>query len=72
VKGGEADVVYLFPDLSASGIRQWEGPRHDRDAIIRLAYVMTTRARETLVICDPARFGYMPIAAMAGKLRTNL
>ena len=29
VKGGEADVVYIFPDLSASGMRQWEGSRKD-------------------------------------------
>jgi superfamily I DNA/RNA helicase len=69
VKGGEADVVYLFPDLSASGVRQWEGSRHDRDGIVRLAYVMMTRARETLVICDPAGPGYTPVAALAAKVR---
>jgi superfamily I DNA/RNA helicase len=71
VKGGQADVVFLFPDLSASGLRQWEGSRKDRDSVIRLGYVMMTRARETLVICDPAGPGYMPVAAMAAKVRGN-
>ena len=68
VKGGEADVVYVFPDLSASGMRQWEGSRKDRDAVIRLGYVMITRARETLVICDPAGGHHMPLAALAAKV----
>jgi DNA helicase-2/ATP-dependent DNA helicase PcrA len=68
VKGGEADVVYFLPDLSASGLRQWEGPRQQRDAIIRLAYVMMTRARETLAICEPAGPSQMPIAAFAAKV----
>jgi superfamily I DNA/RNA helicase len=69
VKGGEADVVYQFPDLSTSGMRQWEGCRSDRDAVIRLGYVMMTRAREVLVICEPAGPDHMPVAALAGKLR---
>jgi hypothetical protein len=69
VKGGEADVVYLFPDLSSSGARQWEGTRKDRDGIVRLGYVMMTRARETLVICDPAGPSHMPIGATAGRIR---
>jgi superfamily I DNA/RNA helicase len=67
VKGGEADVVFLFPDLSASGARQWEGAKKDRDTVIRLGYVMMTRARESLVICNPAGPDHMPIAAMAAK-----
>lgn len=53
VKGGEADVVVLFPDLSAAGMRQWVGPWEGRDAVIRCFYVGMTRARETLVICQP-------------------
>jgi superfamily I DNA/RNA helicase len=69
VKGGEADVVYFFPDLSTSGMRQWEGSRRDRDAVIRLGYVMMTRARETLVICEPAGPWHMPVAALARKVR---
>jgi hypothetical protein len=69
VKGAEADVVYFFPDLSASGMRQWEGSRQDRDAVIRLGYVMMTRARETLVICEPAGPSHMPVAVLARKVR---
>jgi superfamily I DNA/RNA helicase len=67
VKGGEADVVFIFPDLSASGMRQWEGSRKDRDAVIRLGYVMITRARETLVICEPSGAHHMPLAGFAAR-----
>ena len=62
-------MVYLFPDLSAAGVRQWEGTRKERDAVIRLGYVMMTSARETLVICDPAESSYMPVAALAARIR---
>lgn len=50
VKGGEADIVYLFPDLSA---RAWDARRttEGRDAIIRQFYVGMTRAFQELVIC---------------------
>jgi DNA helicase-2/ATP-dependent DNA helicase PcrA len=53
VKGGQADVVYLFPDLSRAGdaLYQHHGPR--RDSVIRTFYVGATRARETLYICSP-------------------
>ena len=52
VKGGEADVVYLFPNLSRSAFEQWEAPRSKGyDAIVRQFYVGITRARETLVVC---------------------
>lgn len=54
VKGGEADVVYLMPDLSLAGVRQWERRGDSRDAVIRQMYVGMTRAREELVICDPS------------------
>jgi superfamily I DNA/RNA helicase len=67
VKGGEADVVYVFPDLSASGMREWEGGRKRRDAIIRLGYVMITRARESLVICEPAGPHHMPLAGFVAR-----
>jgi ATP-dependent exoDNAse (exonuclease V) beta subunit len=52
VKGGEADVVYLFPDLSAAGAREWGGFQESKDAVVRQFYVGMTRARETLVICQ--------------------
>ena len=50
----QADVVFLFPDLSSAGHSEWTvaGPR--RDGVIRMMYVGMTRARETLVLCDRA------------------
>ena len=52
VKGGEADVVFVFPDVSVAGAEQMGTPE-GRDAAIRLGYVAMTRAREELVICAP-------------------
>jgi superfamily I DNA/RNA helicase len=52
VKGGQADVVYLFPDLSRAGDAQYQQPGPARDSVIRTFYVGTTRARETLYICS--------------------
>lgn len=54
VKGGESSVVYVFPDLSMAGQREFLGSREAKDSIIRLFYVMTTRAKESLVLCGPA------------------
>lgn len=51
VKGGEADSVYVFPDLSAEGARQWRPSAKGRDDIRRLFYVAFTRARERLTLC---------------------
>lgn len=53
VKGGEADVVYVFPDLSASAMKEWNRGA-TRAVIYRLFYVAITRAREEVVICAPA------------------
>lgn len=49
-KGGEADRVLLFPDLSTPGAREWQanGPGHD--GIVRLFYVGMTRARDDLIV----------------------
>ena len=52
VKGGEADVVYLFPDLSYAGMNEWIGG--GSAAVRRLFYVGMTRARESLILCQPA------------------
>lgn len=54
VKGGEADHVFVFPDLSRAGMEGWltRGPRHD--AVARQMYVAFTRAREELVLCEPS------------------
>ncbi len=51
VKGGEADVVYLFPDLSPAGDAQYQIAGPPRDSMIRVFYVAATRARETLHLC---------------------
>jgi superfamily I DNA/RNA helicase len=53
VKGGEADVVYLFPDLSRAGDASLNRGGADRDAVIRLFYVGMTRAKHKLYICQP-------------------
>ena len=50
MKGGEADVVFVFPDVSTSGAEEMESTE-GRDAAIRLGYVAMTRAREELVLC---------------------
>jgi superfamily I DNA/RNA helicase len=52
VKGGQADVVYLFPDLSQAGDAQYNRGGAARDSVIRLFYVGLTRTRETLYICQ--------------------
>lgn len=50
VKGGEADSVYLFPDLSRAGYMEWEEDR-SRDGIMRQFYVGMTRAKSNLTLC---------------------
>ena len=52
VKGGECDNVYVFPDLSPAGIREWSDQSEGRDSIIRMFYVAMTRARKRLFLCD--------------------
>ncbi len=52
VKGGQADVVYLFPDLSQAGDAQYARGGAARDSVVRLFYVAVTRARETLYMCQ--------------------
>lgn len=50
VKGGEADVVFLLPDVSPSAMKAMMAQR-GLDDLRRVAYVGVTRAREQLVIC---------------------
>lgn len=50
VKGGEADVVYLCPDLSPQGYDQLDS--RDPAPVYRQFYVGMTRAKETLILCD--------------------
>ena len=54
VKGGEADVVFLFPDLSRSAMRHWTAGYLAQAPIYKQFYVGMTRARESLVLCSPA------------------
>jgi len=54
VKGGEADTVIVCPDLSTAGMREWMAGGTARDAVVRMFYVAMSRARERLVLCDPA------------------
>lgn len=50
VKGAEAQVVYLSPDLSRRGNEEWQGYPHQRDSVRRVFYVGITRASEKLVL----------------------
>lgn len=52
VKGGEADDVLLFPDLSVAGNREYLGKA--RDGMIRLFYVGMTRAKNRLILGEPS------------------
>ena len=61
VKGGEADVVYLFPDLSQAGGLQYGRVGGPRDSVIRQFYVGATRAREKLYICRQATSMAIPL-----------
>jgi DNA helicase-2/ATP-dependent DNA helicase PcrA len=54
VKGGEADVVFLFPDLSRAADAQYQRFGPPRDAVIRTFYVGMTRARQALYLCEKA------------------
>ena len=60
-KGSEADVTFVCPDLSLAGAREWDSPGEVRDSVIRQFYVAMTRARETLVICEPSSRMHVPI-----------
>lgn len=53
VKGGQADVVYLFPDLSINAARGYTSNSENRDSVIRQFYVGITRAKEELVLLGP-------------------
>jgi len=51
VKGGEADIVYLFPDLSQKAAESFLSAK-GKNAIYRTFYVGMTRAKEKLVLCN--------------------
>lgn len=53
VKGGEADSVYVFPDLSrAAHLAPGHHPHRPDPAIVRLFYVAFTRARLRLTLLE--------------------
>lgn len=53
VKGGEASIVVLFPDLSPAGYQEWTTPGEARDSVRRMFYVGQTRAKEELYWAQP-------------------
>jgi len=57
VKGGQADVVFLFPDLSLAADVQYRHGGKDRDPVIRQFYVGITRAFERLYVCNRESLG---------------
>lgn len=63
VKGGQADTVILWPDVSRSAMRGWMTGGLLADAVRRTFYVGITRARETLVIGQQASPLAVSIAA---------
>lgn len=50
VKGGEADVVYLWPDLSQAGMIEYHDPAK-RNNVLRTLYVGMTRAAQSCYLC---------------------
>jgi DNA helicase II / ATP-dependent DNA helicase PcrA len=60
VKGGEADSVYIFPDLSRQGGASWGMKGSNRYPILRQFYVGFTRARTKLTLCNPSGADAVP------------
>lgn len=54
VKGGEADCVYVCPDISMQAAKGFNNSVSERDSIYRLFYVAVTRAKNEVVVLDPA------------------
>jgi DNA helicase II / ATP-dependent DNA helicase PcrA len=58
VKGGEADVVYLMPDISKRAYDNY-ATVEGKDEVIRQFYVGMTRCKESLVLLSPASNCYI-------------
>jgi DNA helicase-2/ATP-dependent DNA helicase PcrA len=54
VKGGQADTVFLAPDLSRAAYKEWDSTSEGHDAIVRQMYVGMTRAKHNLILCHPS------------------
>jgi len=54
VKGGQADVVIILPDLSRAAAAEYERRGEGHDSIVRTFYVGVTRARQSVYLAEPA------------------
>ena len=56
VKGGEADLVAVFPDLSKQGFNAYHNVNNANgfEDVVRLFYVAVTRTKDKLILCSPA------------------
>jgi ATP-dependent DNA helicase UvrD/PcrA len=67
VKGGEADHVYLSPDLSKAAMWEgWAAGGPGREAIARTFYVGLSRAREQVTVLSPAAAEHVPVEQLVG------
>lgn len=66
VSGGAIvhNCVYLAPDLSGAGMRQWRADVAGRDQAVRLAYVGMTRAFHALRVLAPMSDNTLPVREM--------
>jgi len=62
VKGGEADNVFLFPDLSMAGFMQtMQEGFYGIQAVAMMFYVGMTRAKKRLFLCQPSSGKYFSL-----------
>ena len=54
VKGGQADHVWLSPDVSRAGQMEWLGTPNEQDGVRRLFYVGMTRAKKGCTVLHPS------------------
>ena len=54
VKGAEADCVFLFPDISWQAASEMRTSIEGREYMYRVFYVGMTRAKEELILTEPA------------------
>lgn len=54
VKGGEADNVYLFPDISPKSMQSFILGGGSKDDTLRQFYVGMTRSQKNLYLCQPS------------------